>query len=65
MNRDEIMALISGLARSTGWYSSLYEEIMLMDEEDRDEWFTYLEEQDFKSDLDFIVFWEEGLRLNK
>ena len=64
MNRDEIMALISGLAKSTGWYSSLYLSILEMDEEDRDDWFSYLEELNFKSDLDFIVWYEEGRRLN-
>ena len=63
MKREEIMNLISGLARSTGWYSSLYLSIMEMDEEDRDEYLTYLEEQDFKGDLDFILWYEEGRRL--
>ena len=57
------MNLISGLARSTGLYSSLYLSIMEMNEEDCDEYLTYLEEQDFKGDLDFILWYEEGRRL--
>lgn len=63
MNIEEIMNLISGLARSTGLYSSLYLSIMEMNEEDCDEYLTYLEEQDFKGDLDFILWYEEGRRL--
>lgn len=63
MKREEIMELISSLARSTGWYSSLYLSIMEMDEEDRNDYFEYLEEQDFKSDLDFIIWYEEGRRI--
>lgn len=63
MKREEIMELISGLARSTGWYSRLYLDIMGMDEEDRNDYFEYLEEQDFKSDLDFIIWYEEGRRI--
>ena len=63
MNREEIMKLISGLARSTGWYSRLYLDIMEMDEEDRNDYLEYLEEQDFKSDLDFIIWYEEGRRI--
>jgi hypothetical protein len=63
MKREEIMELISGLARSTGWYGRLYLSIMEMDEEDRNDYFEYLEEQDFKSDLDFILWYEEGRRI--
>lgn len=63
MKREEIMELISGLARSTGWYSGLYLDIMEMDEEDRNDYFEYLEEQNFKNDLDFIIWYEEGRRL--
>ena len=57
------MELISGLARSTGWYSRLYLDIMEMDEEARNDYFEYLEEQNFKSDLDFIIWYEEGRRI--
>ena len=64
MNRDEIMELISGLAKSTGWYSGFYFAIMEMDEEDREDYLTYLEEQNFKSKLDFIIWYEEGRRIN-
>ena len=63
MNRNDIMGLIRGLAGSTGLYGRLYEAIMEMDPEDRDEYFNWLEEQNFKSDLDFILFYEEGRRL--
>ena len=64
MKREQIMDLIEGLAHSTGWYGRLYESILEMDDEARDEYFTWLEEQNFKSDLDFIVFYEEGRRLD-
>ena len=63
MKREEIMELISGLAKSTGWYSRLYLDIMEMDEEARNDYFDYLERQNFKSDLDFIVWHEEGKRI--
>lgn len=65
MNREQIMDLIRGLAQSTGWYGRLYESIMEMDKDSRDRYFTWLEEQNFKSDLDFIVFYEEGRRLDQ
>jgi hypothetical protein len=65
MKRDEIMELITGLAKSTGWYSRLYESIMQMDNDSRDRYFTWLEKQDFKSGLDFIVFYEEGRRIDE
>jgi hypothetical protein len=63
MKREEIMNLISGLARSTGWYSDLYLSIMEMDEEDRNGYLAYLESQNFKSDLDFVIWYEEGRRI--
>ena len=63
MKREELMELISGLARSTGWYSRLYLDIMEMDEEARNDYFEYLEEQDFKGDLDFVIWYEEGRRI--
>ena len=63
MKREEIMELISGLARSTGWYSRLYFDIMEMDEEARNDYFEYLEGQNFKSNLDFIIWYEEGRRI--
>jgi len=57
------MDLIRGLAQSTGLYGRLYEDIMEMDEESRDNYFAWLEEQNFKSNLDFVVFYEEGRRI--
>ena len=63
MKREEIMDLIRGLAHSTGWYCPLYESILEMDEEDRDQYFTWLEEQNFKNALDFVLFYEEGRRI--
>ena len=56
------MELITGLAHSTGWYGPLYESIMAMDDVARDAYFTWLEEQNFKNELDFILFYEEGRR---
>lgn len=64
MNREQIMGLITGLAHSTGLYGRLYEAILEMDDEARNEYFTWLEEQNFKNDLDFVLFYEEGRRLN-
>ena len=63
MKREQIMDLIRGLAQSTGLYGRLYEDIMEMDEESRDNYFAWLEEQNFKSSLDFVVFYEEGRRI--
>ena len=63
MKREQIMDLIRGLAQSTGLYGRLYEDIMEMDEESRGNYFAWLEEQNFKSNLDFIVFYEEGRRI--
>ena len=62
MKREQIMDLIVGLAHSTGLYGRLYEAIMELDEESREEYFTWLEEQDFKDDMDFVMFYEEGRR---
>ena len=39
MKREEIMDLIRGLAKSTGWYSRLYESIMEMDKDSRERFF--------------------------
>lgn len=64
MNREQIMDLITGLVHSTGLYGRLYEAILEMDDEARNEYFTWLEEQNFKNDLDFVLFYEEGRRLN-
>jgi hypothetical protein len=63
MKREQIMDLIRGLAQSTGCYGRLYESIMEMDDEARDEYFAWLEDLNFKSSLDFIVFYEEGRRI--
>ena len=62
MKREQIMDLIVGLAQSTGLYGRLYEAIMELDDESREEYFTWLEEQDFKNDMDFVMFYEEGRR---
>ena len=60
MKIDQILSLIRGLAMSTGFYGRLYEDIMNMPDDARQEYFDYLESLNFKSDLDVILFIEEG-----
>lgn len=63
MKREEIMDLITGLAHSTGWYGPIYEAIMNMSPDEKDEYLTELEELNFKNELDFILWYEERRRL--
>ena len=61
MNREQILSLIRGLACSTGLYGRLLESIMYMPEDDREDMFAYWESIGFKSELEFIRFYEEGV----
>lgn len=53
MNKEQILNLIKSLSRSQGFYGRLYEQI-----HDNDEALEYLEQQDFKDELDLILFLE-------
>lgn len=60
MKRAQILNLIRGLACSTGLYGRIYNDIMEMSEDDRDAYLTHLEGLNFTSDLDVVLFFEEG-----
>lgn len=60
MNREQILSLIRGLACSTGLYGRLLDDIMTMPEEERNDYLAYLESLNFKTDLDVVLFFEEG-----
>ena len=60
MKIDQILSLIRSLAMSTGFYGRLYEDIMNMPDDDRQDYFDYLESLNFKTDLEVILFIEEG-----
>lgn len=51
MNRNEILDLVKSLAKSQGFYSRLLEEL-------NNEKLDYLEQQNFKDPIDFILFIE-------
>ena len=61
MKIDQILSLIRGLAGSTGFYGRLYEDIMNMPDDDRQDYFDYLESLHFATDLEVILFIEEGV----
>lgn len=62
MKFEHIIDLIQSLSRSQGFYGRLYRDIMDLKETDPtsfEEYKKYLEEQNFSSDLDVILFFEE------
>ena len=61
MKRDEILDLIRNLANSTGLYGRLWYEICGMDADSREELLTSWEDMHFKTDLEFIRYYEEGV----
>lgn len=61
MNREQILSLIRGLACSTGLYGRLYNDIMNMPEDDREDMFAYWESIGFESELEFIRYYEESV----
>lgn len=61
MKREQIMSLIKALAGSQGIYSRLYRSILGLDEAAREELFEHLESLNFGDDLDFILYFEEGI----
>ena len=58
MKRDAILALIASLARSTGFYGRLLNAIN-ENPEQGEEWLAQVEEMNFHSGLEFIL-WLEG-----
>ena len=60
MNINEILSIIRGLACSTGLYGRIYNDIMGMPEDERNDYFAYLESLNFSTDLDVVLFFEEG-----
>lgn len=61
MKREQIMSLIKALAASQGIYSRLYGAILGLDESAKEELFKHLEDLNFGSDLDFILYFEDGI----
>lgn len=59
MKREEIKALLRSLARSQGMYGRLLRDIESMDKVDQDDFWSELEEQNFKDDLDVILYFEQ------
>lgn len=60
MNINEILSIIRGLACSTGLYGRIYNDLMCMSEDERNDYFAYLESLNFATDLDVVLFFEEG-----
>ena len=58
MKREQIIATFRSLARSQGFYGRLLDAIFNLDEDERDEYFTALEEQNFAGPLDLVLFIE-------
>lgn len=59
MNREQIINTIRNLAKSQGFYGRLYE-ALCSSEEDYEEIMFMLERQNFKDDIDLIMFFETG-----
>lgn len=58
MNRNDILSLIADLAMSQGFYGRLYRAIMEADSEQREALFEEWEAQQFKDNIDFILYLE-------
>lgn len=62
MDREQIMQVIRNLAKSQGFYSRLLQsikELQLGQPEKVDEFFTKLEAQNFKDELDVMLYFEQ------
>jgi hypothetical protein len=58
MTKEQILSLIRKLASSQGFYSRLYQ--FLSDKtEDSEEYLNHLSEQNFKDDIDLILYLEQ------
>lgn len=58
MKREEILFTLRSLAQSRGQYGRILEAIFSLDEDERDEYFTALEEQNFSGPADLVLFME-------
>ena len=58
MDRDDIMRTIRMLARSQGFYGRLLRDIEEMNDDAREDFFTELEDQNFKDSVDMVLFFE-------
>ena len=58
MKREEILKLFHSLAQSQGFYGRLLRDIYRLDKSDQDRYLSHLEEQNFKDDIDVILFIE-------
>lgn len=66
MKRDQILSEIRLLAKSQGFYGKVlktFKDMELNEPQKYDEMLNYLEEQDFKSTLDIVFFFECNLLL--
>lgn len=59
MKRNEILSEIKMLAASQGFYGRLYNTIMSLDIEDFELVMSELEEQNFKTGLDLVLYLEQ------
>lgn len=59
MKRNEILTEIKMLATSQGFYTRLYNTIMSLDIEDFELVMNELEEQNFKTSLDLVLYLEQ------
>ena len=59
MKREEIKALLRSLARSQGMYGRLLRDIESLDKVDQEDFWSDLEAQNFKDELDVILYFEQ------
>ena len=58
MKRDENIKALRSLAQSRGFFGRILEAIDSLDEDEREEYFTVLEEQSFSGPVDLALFIE-------
>lgn len=58
MNREQILSAITELAKSQGFYCRLLHAIYSASEEDREEFLSRLEAQNFKDVVDLVLYLE-------
>ena len=58
MEREEIMEKIKSLASSQGLYGRLYRDLMELDEDEYEQVMLELESQNFKDEVDLVMFIE-------
>lgn len=58
MKREEIMETIKSLAGSQGLYGRLYRDLMELDEDEYKQVMLELESQNFKDEVDLVMFIE-------